>query len=58
MRFLEFLEGKKTYIVAIVMAALNIAVTLNMISPENIEQINIILVALGIGALRSGINKI
>lgn len=58
MKVLDFLAGKKTYIVAIVLAVLNLAVAMGWISPEHLEQINLILVALGIGALRSGISKV
>lgn len=58
MKLLTFLDGKKTYIVAIVIAVLNLAVAFGWISPENLEQINVILVALGLGAIRAGINKV
>lgn len=51
------LEGKKTYIVAFVLAALNLAVAFDLISPANLEQINLVLVALGFGAIRAGVNK-
>ena len=51
------LAGKKTYIVAVVMAILNLLVAFNVITPDNLTQINTILTALGLGALRSGINK-
>lgn len=57
MKLLKFLEGKKTYIVAVVIAVLNLAVALGWISPENLEQINVILVALGLGAIRAGISR-
>jgi hypothetical protein len=58
MKLITFLEGKKTYIVAVVLAVLNLAVAFGWISPENLEQINLILVALGFGAIRAGINKV
>lgn len=58
MKIVEFLSGKKTYIIAVVLAVLNLAVALGWISPENLEQINLILVALGFGALRAGVNKV
>lgn len=58
MKIVEFLSGKKTYIIAVVIAVLNLLVAFNVISPENLEQINLILVALGFGALRAGVNKV
>lgn len=56
-RIVDFLAGKKTYIVAFVLAVVNFGVAMGWISPENLEQINVILVALGLGALRAGVNK-
>lgn len=52
------LQGKKTYLVAVVIAVLNLAVAFGWISPENLEQINLILVALGLGAIRAGVSKL
>ena len=52
------LDGKKTYIVAIVVALLNLAVAFNWISPAHLSQINLILAALGLGALRAGVSKV
>ena len=57
MTILEKLQGKKTYIVAFIMAVLNFSVAVGWISPENLEAINYVLVALGIGAVRAGIAK-
>lgn len=54
---LSKLQGKKTYLVAFVLAALNAAVYLNWITVDQLAQVNTILVALGIGALRAGVNK-
>lgn len=54
---LDFLSGKKTYIVAFVIAALNVAVALGWITPDHLAQINAVLVALGLGALRAGVAK-
>jgi hypothetical protein len=51
------LDGKRTYIIAVVVAVLNLAVAAGWISPANLEQINIVLGALGVAALRSGIQK-
>lgn len=58
MKFIKFLQGKKTYIVAIVLAVLNLAVALEWITVDQLDQINVILVALGLGSLRAGVNKV
>ncbi len=52
------LEGKKTYIVAVALALLNLAVAFNLVSPEHLSQINVVLAALGLGALRAGVEKV
>ena len=54
----DALEGRKTYIVAVVMALLNLAVAFGWITPDHLPQINFVLTALGFGALRSGISKV
>lgn len=51
------LAGKKTYLVALLMAVLNLAVALSWISPAHLVQINWFLSALGLGALRAGVSK-
>lgn len=56
--FINTLDGKKTYIVAIIIAVLNLLVALNVISPSHISQINFLLTALGLGALRSAVAKV
>lgn len=53
-----FLEGKKTHIVAAAMALLNVAVALGYVSPDHLAQINTVLVALGLSALRAGVKKV
>jgi hypothetical protein len=58
MKLINALRGKKTYIVAVVIAVLNLAVAFGWITPDNLEQINLILVALGFGAIRAGISKV
>jgi len=55
--FYNKLEGKKTYIVAVVMAVVNLAVAFGWITPENLTAINTVLVALGLGAIRAGVAK-
>lgn len=51
------LAGKKTYLIAVILGLLNVAVYLNWITVDQLEQINVILVALGFGALRAGFSK-
>ena len=58
MKLVYFLEGKKTFIVAIVIAVLNLAVALNWITPDHLAQINMILGAAGLGAIRDSISKV
>lgn len=53
----KFLEGKKTYLVAIVIALLNAAVAFGWISPDHLQQINYVLGAAGLGALRQAVSK-
>jgi len=53
-----FLLFKKTYIVATIIAVLNLLVAFNVISPTHLQQINLVLGALGLGALRAGISKV
>ena len=57
-KILNILDGKKTYIVAVVIAVLNLAVAFGWISPEYMVQINLILGALGISTIRAAINKV
>lgn len=57
-KLIQALSGKKTYLVAVVIAVLNLAVAMGWVSPEHLEQINVILVALGLGALRAGVKKV
>ena len=54
---LVFLEGKRTYIVAIVIACLNLAVACGWVSPAHLDQINLVLVACGLGALRRALRS-
>lgn len=54
----SYLQGKKTHIVAAVLVLLNLAVGLNLIDPAHLAQINMVLGALGLSALRAGINKV
>ncbi len=52
---LNFLKGKKTYIVMIVGVLVNGAVAMNLIPAEYLGAINSILVFLGLGAVRAGV---
>ena len=52
------IDGKKTYIIAFITAAINLAVAYNLVSPEHLAQINTVLAALGVATVRSAINKV
>lgn len=54
---INFLAGKKTYILAIIVAVLNLAVASGWISSAHLDQINMVLGALGVAALRAGVSK-
>lgn len=51
------LEGKKTYIVAIVLAVLNLAVAMNWVSPSHLTAINFVLTALGLTTINAKLNR-
>lgn len=55
---INVLEGRKTYIIAFVLAVLNVAVAMGWVSPEHLTQINVVLGALGLTALRAGVSKL
>ena len=52
------LAGRRTYIVAVVIALLNLAIAFGWVSPDHLSTINIVLGALGLGALRSAVGKV
>jgi hypothetical protein len=56
-KVLAALDGKKTYILASVMALYNLALAFNLISPDHAQQINVILGSCTVAALRSAVNK-
>lgn len=56
-KVLTALAGKKTYIVAVVIALVNLAVAVGWISPDHLMAINSFLGALGLGALRQAVSK-
>lgn len=53
----SILEGKKTYIVIIVAIVFNTLVQLGYVDYSYVEYVNIVLAALGLGALRAGVSK-
>lgn len=53
----NWLKGKKTYIIAAVLIVLNGMVALGYLSNEQINQINVLLGALGLATLRAGVTK-
>ena len=55
---LKELQGKKTYIVVIVAIIFNTLVQYGYVDPSYAQYVNIILSALGLGALRASINKV
>ena len=55
--FYKLLDGKKTYIIVAIISILNLAVAFGWLPHEVIENFDYILVALGLGALRSGVAK-
>ena len=57
-KILSELQGKKTYIVVIVAIIFNTLVQYGYVDPSYAQYVNIILSALGLGALRAGISKV
>lgn len=55
---INWFSGKKTYIIALIGAVLNFAVVMNWITVDQVAEINALLLALGLGALRAGVNKV
>jgi hypothetical protein len=56
-KLLAFLQGKKTYIIIIVAIVFNTLVQLGYVDASYVEYVNIVLAALGLGALRAGVSK-
>ena len=54
-KVINALSGRKTYIVAVVVALLNLAVAFGWVSPDHLTQINMVLGALGFSALRQAV---
>ena len=57
MNILESLAGKKTYIIAVVIAVVNLLAAYGVITIDQIGYVNAVLGALGLGALRAGVTK-
>ena len=57
--FMDWLQGKKTYIVAVALAIFNVGSAVGWWTPDNAiwEAINAVLVALGLGAIKSAVKK-
>lgn len=56
-KILSYLQGKKTYIIIIVAIVFNTLVQLGYVDASYVEYVNIVLAALGLGALRAGVSK-
>lgn len=57
-KVLNFLQGRKTYVVVVVTIIFNSLVQLGYIDYSYVEYVNIVLAALGLGALRAGVSKV
>lgn len=57
MKLLQSLSGYRTYIIAVVVAVLNLLVAMGVVSPDHLTQINFVLGALGLGTLRAAVGK-
>jgi hypothetical protein len=55
MNFLQTLVGKRTYLIAVAIAVLNLLVAFNVISVDQLETINMVLGALGLATLRASV---
>ena len=58
MKIINFLKGKKTYLIVVVGVIFNGLYAMGFIPVEYVPAVNIILGFLGLGTLRAGINKI
>ena len=54
----NFLQGRKTYVVVVVAIIFNSLVQLGYVDYSYVEYVNIVLAALGLGALRAGVSKV
>lgn len=53
----NWLEGKKTYIIAAIAVLLNFCVYMNWLTVDQLAQINAILGFLGLAAFRAGVKR-
>ena len=56
-KILTALSGKKTYLIVLIAVVVNVAQQQGWITVDQIDQINIVLGFLGLGAVRAGISK-
>ena len=56
-KIIEFLSGKKTYIIAGIVAVIAFAKAMDWVTPGQLETILIIFGALGLGVVRDAISK-
>jgi len=56
-KILSYLQGKKTYIIIVIAIVFNTLVQLGYVDASYVEYVNIVLAALGLGALRAGVSK-
>jgi hypothetical protein len=57
MNILEFLKGKKTYLVVAVGVVVNGLYAMGYIPPSSLVTVNMLLAFLGLGAIRSAMNQ-
>lgn len=57
-KLINLLQGKKTYVVIVVAIVFNTLVQLGYVDYSYVEYVNIVLAALGLGALRAGVSKV
>ncbi len=57
-KIMDFLDGKKTYIVSGLVAALTLAQVFEWVTPEQFEAILGILAAFGLYAVRDAVRKV
>lgn len=57
-KIINELQGRKTYIVVIVAIIFNTLVQYGYVDGSSAQYINVILGALGLGALRAGVSKV
>ena len=56
-KIMDFLKGKKTYLVVAIGVIVNGCVSMGIIDPQYLTTINTVLGFLGLGTIRHGITK-